>query len=60
MMATDLNTTDPAGGKPPSFGIRELLFTVFLAIIFFWLGHSMVRLRFFQGGRVHRNGSVGQ
>jgi predicted Na+-dependent transporter len=36
------------------------LFVVFLAVIFFMLGHSMVRHRFFQGGRTHRNGSVGQ
>ena len=59
-MASSLNTTDPAGRKPPSFGIRQFLFIVFLAVIFFLLGQSMVRHRFFQGGRFHRNGSIGQ
>src|ERR1022692_5138396 len=49
-MASSLNTTDPAGRKPPSFGIRQFLFIVFLAVIFFLLGQSMVRHRFFQGG----------
>jgi len=59
-MTTDLNTTPPAGGPPPSFGIDKLLFLVVLAVLFFLLGQSMVRHRFFQGGRFHRNGSVGQ
>jgi hypothetical protein len=55
-----LNPTDPQREKPPSFGPREFLFVVFLAVILFLLGHSMVRHRFFQGGRFHRNGSLGQ
>ena len=29
--------------QPPSFGIGHLLFAVFLAVIFFVLGESMVR-----------------
>jgi len=59
-MPSPLNPTDPQQKKPPSFGPREFLFVVFLAVIFFLLGHSMVRHRFFQGGRFHRNGSLGQ
>jgi predicted Na+-dependent transporter len=59
-MTTDLNTSPPAGRRPPSFGIEKFLFAIFLAVIFFLLGHSMVRHRFFEGGRFHRNGSVGQ
>jgi len=59
-MASQSNMQDPEGRKPPSFGTREFLFAVFLAIIFFLLGHTMVRHRFFQGQRVHRNGSIGQ
>jgi hypothetical protein len=55
-----LNPTGPAQPKPPSFGTKEFLFVLFLAVIFFLLGHSMVRHRFFEGGRVHRNGSIGQ
>jgi hypothetical protein len=58
-MTTDSNTTPPTGPEP-SFGIGKLLFAVFLAVLFLLLGHSMVQHRFFQGGRVHRNGSVGQ
>ncbi|MGA2375959.1 MAG: hypothetical protein ABSF72_10600 [Candidatus Sulfotelmatobacter sp.] len=59
-MASPLNPTDPEEPRPPSFGTREFLFVIFLAIIFFVLGHSMVRHRFFRGSRVHRNGSLGQ
>jgi hypothetical protein len=54
------NTTDPGEPEPPSFGTGHFLFVLFLAVLFFWLGHSMVRHRFFEGGRVHRNGSIGQ
>jgi hypothetical protein len=54
-----VNTTPP-GREPPSFGTGKFLFVIVLAIIFFLLGQSMVRHRFFLGGRVHRNGSVGQ
>jgi hypothetical protein len=37
--------------------------TVFLAIFFvllYLLGRSMVDHRFFRGGRIHENGSIGQ
>ena len=59
-MTTDLNTTDPAGRKPPSFGIGQFLFIVVLSVMLFLLGHSMVHNRFFTGGRFHQNGSIGQ
>lgn len=59
-MTTDSNNPTPPAGREPSFGIGKLLFAVFLAVLFLLLGHSMVQHRFFQGGRVHRNGSVGQ
>jgi hypothetical protein len=59
-MASPSNMPDPAGRKPPSFGIGQFLLVVFLAIIFFLLGQSMLRHRFFQGQRYHRNGSIGQ
>ncbi len=59
-MTTHLNTTSPAERKPPRFGMGSFLFVLVLALIFFLLAHSMVRHRFFQGGRVHRNGSIGQ
>jgi hypothetical protein len=57
---TTLNTTDRTGSKPPSFGIGQFLFVVVLVVVLFLLGQSMVRHRFFEGQRVHRNGSVGQ
>jgi hypothetical protein len=59
-MATPPNTPDPDGEKPPSFGTKHWLFALVLAVLFFLLGQSMVHHRFFQGGRVHRNGSIGQ
>jgi hypothetical protein len=59
-MTTYLNTTASGGRKPPRFGIGSFLFIVVLAVIFFMLAQSMVRHRFFEGGRVHRNGSIGQ
>jgi hypothetical protein len=55
-----MNTPTPAGREPPSFGIGQFVFVVVLAVILFLLGRSMVRHRFFQGGRDHRNGSIGQ
>jgi hypothetical protein len=57
---TTLNTTDPAGSKPPSFGIGQFLLVVVLAVMLLLLGQSMVRHRFLGGQRVHRNGSIGQ
>jgi hypothetical protein len=58
-MTTDLNKT-PAEGKPPWwFGVGKFLFIVVLAVIFFLLAQSMVHHRFFRGGWVNRNGSLG-
>jgi hypothetical protein len=59
-MTTHLNTTAPAGRKPPSFGIGQFLFVVVLAVILLLLGQSMVRHRFFGGQGIHRNGTIGQ
>jgi hypothetical protein len=59
-MTTDSNATDPEGPKPPTFGIRQIVVSLVLLVIILLLGRSMVRHRFFQGGRYHQNGSVGQ
>jgi len=59
-MTTDSNTTAPAGRKPPEFGVGRFLFIVVLAIIFFLLAQSVVRHRFFSGGRINRNGTLRQ
>jgi hypothetical protein len=58
-MTTYSNTPAPEGEKPPSFGIGKFLFVVVLAVILFFLVQSMVRHRFFRGGRVNPNGSIG-
>ena len=47
-MTTDSNSAGPAGRKPPQFGIGSLIFVVALAVVFFLLGQSMVRHRFFK------------
>ena len=55
-----MNAPPPAGREPPPFGIGQFLFVIVLAVILFLVGQSMVHHRFFQGGREHRNGSIGQ
>jgi len=58
---TYLDSTAPGARKSPAFGIGKLLFAVLLAVIFFLLGQSMVRHRFFEGGgRFEKSGSVRQ
>jgi hypothetical protein len=59
-MTTDLNSTGPAGREPPRFGIGSLVFIVVLVVILFLLGQSMMRHRFFRGGRINRNGTLRQ
>jgi hypothetical protein len=54
------NTPTTAGREPPSFGLGTLVAVVVLAVILFLLGQSMVRHRFFEGGRELQNGSIGQ
>jgi hypothetical protein len=55
-----MNKLAPARREPPLFRVGQFLFVAVLAVILFLLGQSMVRHRFFQGGREHRNGSIGQ
>jgi hypothetical protein len=57
--ATNANATTPAGRRASQFGIERLLFAVALAVIFFLLAQDMVHHRFFRGGRLNRNGSIG-
>jgi hypothetical protein len=57
-MAIDSSTTGRPGPKSPWFGIGRLLFVVILVILFFLLGQSMLRHRFFRGGSVNRIGSL--
>jgi hypothetical protein len=55
-----MNTPTPARREPPSFGVGQFVFVIVLLVMLILLGQSMVRHRFFQGGREHRNGSIGQ
>jgi hypothetical protein len=55
-----MNKPAPPRREPLFFRIGQFLFVAVLAVILFLLGQSMVRHRFFQGGREHRNGSIGQ
>jgi hypothetical protein len=55
-----MKTRVPLGSNVPWLEIGRLVFIVVLTVLFFLLGQSMVRHRFFQGGRQQWNGSIGQ
>ena len=57
---TTSNTKGPEGPDSRWYEVRKFLFIVALVVVFYLLGKSMVHHRFFQGGRIHRNGSIGQ
>ena len=59
-MATDFKPTGPEREKSPWFQVVQFLFLVALAVAVFLLAQSMVRHRFFQGGRIDRNGHIKQ
>lgn len=53
----------PAPRREPPPHLEEICMVVLVAIVFvllLLLGESMVQHRFFWGGRVHDNGSIGQ
>jgi hypothetical protein len=50
IMTTDLDTTRPEEPKCNWFGTGKFLFVIVLVVLFFLLGHNMVRHRFFRGG----------
>ncbi len=58
-MTTRLDMTAPEAPKSSWSSIGKLLFIVILVILFFLLGHTMVRHRFFRGGWRNPNGSLG-
>lgn len=55
-----MKTTSPARKEPPWAGVGKFVFVAVLTVLFFLLGHSMVRHRFHEGNRRHWNGSLGQ
>jgi hypothetical protein len=50
-MKANLNSVEPEGSRSPLVGPAKFLFIVVLALLFFWLAHSMMRHHFFSGGR---------
>jgi len=59
-MITGLKPTGPGKEKSPWFQVGQFLFLVALAVGVFLLAQSMVRHRFFQGGRIDRYGHIKQ
>ena len=57
-MTPNFNTAAPAGRNSPWVRTIKFLIIVVLVIILFLLGQSMVRHRFFRGGRVNRPDTV--
>jgi hypothetical protein len=60
LMDKDENRTARSATKPTLHGVITALFVIVFFLLVLLLGMSMVQHRFFQGERVHRNGSVGQ
>lgn len=66
-MTTRSDSTDRGRRKARRFVVGEfffrfgkIMFVGVLVVLIFVLGEAMVHHRFFQGGRYHENGSVGQ
>jgi len=59
-VGTDLKPAGPEREKSPWFQVGLFLFLVALAVAVFFLGQSMVRHRFNQGGRIDRYGHIKQ
>jgi len=57
-MTTDLDTRAPEDRRSMWLGIGKFLFIVVLALLFFFLAHSMVRHGFFRGGWRDQHGSI--
>jgi hypothetical protein len=51
---------DPDEKRVRLAGLLKFLFIVVLTALIFLLAQSMVEHRFFRGGALHPNGSVGQ
>jgi hypothetical protein len=59
-MTADLKPKGPAREKSPWFQVGQFLLLLALAVAVFVLAQSMVRHRFFQGGRIDRYGHIKQ
>jgi hypothetical protein len=59
-MTTDLKPKGPGREKSLWFQVGHFLFLLALAVAVCLLAQSMVRHRFFQGGRIDRYGHIKQ
>jgi hypothetical protein len=59
-MTNELKPPAPEREKSPWFQVGQFLFLLALAVAVFLLAQSMVRHRFFQGGRIDRYGHIKQ
>ncbi|MGO9515922.1 MAG: hypothetical protein ACLPND_02655 [Candidatus Korobacteraceae bacterium] len=59
-MANDANSSTPSERETRLYQALKIGFVALFVVFLLLLGLSMVHHRFFQGERVHRNGSVGQ
>jgi hypothetical protein len=59
-MANDANSSTPSERETPLYQALKIGFVALFVVFLLLLGLSMVHHRFFQGERVHHNGSVGQ
>jgi hypothetical protein len=59
-METASNPAPRQEQRPPAGRIWVILFVAVFFVLLFLLGRSMEQHRFFRGGRVHQNGSIGQ
>jgi hypothetical protein len=59
-MEPDLRQAQVAEQKNQLAGFLKILFIVVFFVLVLLLSQSMVQHRFFEGERVHDNGSVGQ
>jgi|HubBroStandDraft_5_1064220.scaffolds.fasta_scaffold58160_3 preprotein translocase subunit SecG len=59
-MTNDANLSPDPERETSLFQVVTIIFVALFFAVVLMLGISMVHHRFFQGQRVHRNGSVGQ
>jgi len=54
------HSTPPPERKRSFVGLATIVFVAIFLVLVLLLGRTMVEHRFFRGGRVHQNGSIGQ
>jgi preprotein translocase subunit SecG len=59
-MTNDANPSSDPERETSLFQVVTIIFVALFFAVVLMLGISMVHHRFFQGQRLHRNGSVGQ